>query len=236
MARITSLLAFGAAILSAIGVAQAGDGNPPPWRGLPLTTTQGWQFLNGPGQGQPNMPGAHNPYQWPVAPFPQFLGPTTDPTGAPTAQYGTWQIPGTTTPLPGWCVQPGGALEFLIPNNWDPFTIKEVWAQIKYAGATPSIGGVGFRPDGQILSPGFPPLGGPTFTPSPSPVFPGMWEYTLRMQFDGNPAWEIIRIQNNSQTENMYIFQVVIDTICPTPGTAAAGLLGLGVLAQRRRR
>lgn len=210
---VTSVLATGAAAL-------AGDHNPPPWRGLPNSTTQGWTFVNGAQQGQlpdPTVAPFHNPYS--MLPF------TDHPV--------VWSF-GNTAPSPdgGLTILPGGWIDFLIPNNFDPTTPKEIWVQIKFSGPIPGVAAQGYDTAGQNLTPVI--FGNPIAGPSPIPGT-NIFEMTFVLRFDVNPYGEIVELFNNS-TAPLTIYQVVIDTICPTPGTAAAGLLGVGLLASRRRR
>lgn len=221
MIRFSSL-ACGAAIAGAIvSTAQAGDGNPPPWRGQPLSTTQGWNFVNGIQQGQSPNPA--------VAPFnnPYSFLPFTD--------HPIVYDFGGVTPLGevgGVVIAPNGFIDFLIPNNIDPTTEKEIWVQIKFSGPIPQILAAGFNGNGGQITPLA--FGQPQSGPNPIPGT-NIFEMTFVMHLPVNPAGEIVEIFNNTAAP-ITIYQVVIDTICPTPGTAAAGLLGMGLMASRRRR
>ena len=193
----------------------ADDLFPPPWRGQPDTTMAHWTFDN---QNNPLFPDQwNNPY-----------GLITTPVLLGTYQY--FPPPGVTGATSvGWAVLPPsfGSISFVIPNaNEPPPHEKQVYIQIVYTGA---INVQVTDPAGNVFAPF-----GPTSTPLVLPS--GALYQSFSFTYPGCPPFETIRISNASASNNAFISQVVIDTICiPTP-TSSAALALVGLAAARRRR
>jgi hypothetical protein len=194
--------------------ALAGDLNPPPWRGQPGTTFQYWQFASN---------------------TDIFPNPFNNPNGVPSIGTGgvgiSWQPGPAGTGV--WCINPGGFLPFIIPNDNEPTMHKELWFQIKYYSP-------GTEPAVSVTD----PLGAGPWAPGPfvmtptviSPGPPPLWYSAGSYVRDYCPAFETVTIRNPNPNEPIYIEQFVVDTRC-IPAPAGLGVLAAaGVLASHRRR
>ncbi len=224
------LCAAAAVLFASASSAFAGDFNPPPWRGAPLSTWQIWGF------GAPD-PIPQPPDQWfqnPPLSFPAGMLPQgamgMDPEWLPTVGTPGGGASGV------WCLWPMEALCFRVPNydNHNPYKLVRI--QIKY-----------FNPENTTGGPPVPPLIeiGPDVVPSEiiplgsaaEPIDPsglGFWNLSFDFEIRPNPAEEFIYIRNGKNSQ-IYIDQVVIDTIC-VPGAPAFGLAAVAGLAAFRRR
>lgn len=227
-----------AGFLSITSNASADDFAPPPWRGGPNYTLQGWEFMT-PG-GAIQVPGgyaeiANDPniaQHWgngPVpffAPIPPFGLSTPDPlaTWPDNMQWTGHDGDG------GWTAGLGGAEMMLwIPNWIDNEDQKWLRIQLTYAGQPPQIepifGGFGNNPNNTV--PGV-PLGLPT------PIDP--FHYYQDWEIRPNPDWERIPLFIPQGTT---IDEIVIDTISftiPEPTTATLLVVGITAMTARRRR
>jgi hypothetical protein len=193
------------------GSAWAGDQNPPPWRGTPGSTFQLWQFLSNTDV-FPNV--SNNPFGT------GSIGPGS--TGV------EWQPGPLGTGV--WCINPGGALYFTIPNVDRPMDPKELYYQIKYfsPGTEPSV--TVNNPDGSTWGPG-----AITGTPTRDPLTGQWYNFSTRVNPFCPPS-ERICIGNPNPNEPIYIEQFVVDTRCIPSPAGACVLAGVGALGLVRRR
>lgn len=211
-------------LLSMVGVAGnalGDDLNPPPWRGLPLTTYAEWEFLNP-------------------------LGGIPDGPGQPIVGDGAGgQLP-TVTPVGGihwdpvfngsWIGDTGGGLEFFIPNWIDQEPWKWLQVQITYM-PNPLVGPpsvqnlVAFDPNG-ISGIGQVSANDVLIDP-----LNNLFHRTEVWQIFPNPDWERFFIPIYP---DVVVTQVVVDSwSVPEPGTFALSAVGAALVAatiRRRRR
>jgi hypothetical protein len=202
------------AVVSLAAPALADDLFPAPWRFLPGTTVQHWDFTAGPGGGAPDALPLNNPFGSPM------MSPGAGAVWFPAANGRTdiWDLSGN------------GSLTFDIPNTGNQNNQKEVWLQVTYfsAATTP--------PPSYTVTSSVAP-----FTQISSQVtpLPGGWFHELtRWATPVCPPVEKIAIFPSQVGAITLIDQVVVDTRCfpiPTPGAATALALG-GLVALRRRR
>lgn len=207
-------LALSSALILVCSWAVADDLVPPPWqRGMPNSTYQEWDFPDG--QLQPANPGYINPNGVPI----QIPGGTTGPTAWQPTFAGRTGV---------WCIGPNGELVFMIPNNPVPENEKHIWAQITWfvAPGDPSVTVVPFGPPA-----------GQARTVGTIDLAEGWHHSTFEFILPEQPEVEFFHIVNHLPDTNVYIDQVVIDTLCvPEPASMAAVALGLGALIRRRRK
>lgn len=205
------------AILSLSGSAFADDLFPAPWRFLPGTTVQHWDFTAGPAGGLGGAPDA--------LPLNNIYGPPTL-----TASTGATWLPAAFGRNQVWDLSGGGGLSFFVPNTANPVNQKEVWLQVTY------LANAAIPPPSLTVSSNFglfTQIGGALNTP-----LTNGWTHQLtRWVTPICPPFERITISPSQVGAITLIDQVVIDTQCaiPTPGAAATLALG-SLLALRRRR
>ena len=208
MLKYASLLG---ALLGLAPVSMADDLNPPPWRGLLGSTFQHWGF-NQPSTGGPQLPDSgslQNPnLGQPALFFPGNSGWT------PTFQGRTGIV----------TLGPGVPITFRIPNfDGGPEMTKHIWLQRTWWSALPTAQVV--LPTGAHITPGF---------VNTVPLAGGWNHTTATWSLDHCPPMEDVTITNLT-TSDVFLDQVVIDTICvPEPASMVA--LGLGAVALLRRR
>lgn len=213
--EIRLALAGLAVALAATHITAADDLAPPWWRGLPGSTWQHWDFSAGPGGGPPDA-GSFNPYGVPIlTPLAHaFWLPVAPPPPGPSPRADVWFING-----------PAG-LFFDVPNSPQPKPQKWIRIQVTFLDVIPDVfillpgGGGGF-------------LGAPNVTtPLPDPWIHAYWDVVLPF----NPPMESILI-GAPLGGNIFVDQVVIDTICiPAPGAGIVLGLALCTCTSRRRR
>lgn len=205
------LLVAGVCLVCAVGGAWADDLNPPPWRGMPGTTFQQWEFLTPNPMPLPDL--VINPYgQDEAQVWPGTGQQWWDIWGG---QQGVWPL--------------SGAMEFYIPNQPITNDYKDVWIQITWAKqAFVSEPVLSSTPGGAVSLLSQVDIG-PTGEPPPAGA--NWWHSTYLIHIEPNPNFETIRIDGTIMVD-----EVVIDTIC-IPEPAGLGLLALGtlVLGWRRR-
>lgn len=210
MRQALVVLVTGALIVS---VAAADDLIPPPWeRGTPGSTFQEWTFDGPPaaGDGYYLPEAVDNPFGDPVVYDPYYWD-------------GDWleTFEGRTGVIHPW-----DWIEIHLPNDPTPRPTKEIYIQITYWA------------DGEIPDPDvYVPAGGDTITLLDSlDLEDGWWYDRWHITIEPNPDFEEIDFWPlDGSTYDMYIDQIVVDTICiPEPG--ALSLLALGGLVFLRRR
>ncbi|MBU0640468.1 MAG: PEP-CTERM sorting domain-containing protein [Planctomycetes bacterium] len=129
-----------------------------------------------------------------------------------------------------WYIDPYDYIEIINDNDPEPRPLKEVYLQITWW-ADPS----GF--DGDRPAPEFYDTpGGSDFVIDIEEDLGGGWWYTrYYATIKPNPNWEEIDLWAEGYGWEMYIDQIVLDTIC-LPEPSALALLGLGGLLILRRR
>ncbi len=219
------LCAAGAMLFASAATAMAGDLNPPPWRGDPLSTYQVW------GMGQPD-PIPQPPDQ--LFQNPSLTGPVFMDLQGAMGMLPNWLPEVTTSTGVGsgvWCLWPQEALYFSIPNydNHNPFKYVRLQFKVFNPSAPPgTTGDLRVEVTGDFLGASGDFTG---FQPLPN----GFVNVTVDIFLEPNPSFEVIYIRNIKNSQ-IYIDQVVIDTIC-VPGAPAFGLAGIvGLAAFRRRR
>ncbi len=201
---------------------RADDINPPPWRGLPLTTVAQWEFLN------PNI-------GTPDGPIPTVVGD-----GGGTPYYATTGELNWDPVFDGSWIggDHGGHLNFYIPNWIDEEPWKWLQVQITY------------RPDPEY--PTFPPYVTQLTANDPMGISginqvsatnilinptDNLWHRTELWQIFPNPNSEQFLI---AIFPDVVVAQVVVDSwSVPEPGTmslAGLGAIMLGYRAWRRRK
>ncbi len=194
-----------------VSVSVADDLNPPPWRGLPGTTTTEWLFTTP----DPN-------------PLPDFERNPYNPVGQGammrTEQNSFWEQ--------FWEGRNGvwhlsGGLDAWLWNRPEPNPLKEIWVQVTWW-SDPLQGGIPLvtEVDGQVIYHDGIEIQG---LPHPN----GWITSTFLITLPYNPPWEEVFIRGD-----IWVDQLVIDTYCvPEPSTIIALVGGFGsLLAFRRRR
>ena len=209
-----------AALVVFSAVAQAEDLFPPVWRtdpkGLAPTTYQRWEFTTGDNPAAPdefaNSFGDPDATTYNVSiSFPrETYWMATD---IASGRQGVWRINSESDSF----------ISLQIPNNPDENAEKWIWLQVTYSD------GIGHQP---VLQ---------TEPPSMSidlvesrPLADGYYHDTFLIVIQPNPVEEVIEIY--PRYCNIYIDEIVVDTICiPEPATLALLAAG-GVLSVLRRR
>ena len=160
----------------------------------------------------------------------EFSTNNPNPTPEPGYLY-PWGLPTTqVTPglfqswLPDWNGRTGvwplsGEIDVTIPNRPEASPDKYIWVQLTWAQQAPNVFPV-------VSETRF---GVPSTIVHEIPLPNGWFHTTYQIHLQPNPDWEKILI-----TGAVNVDEMVIDTICPEPGTL--GLLVLGGLAVLRRR
>jgi len=207
-------------------MAHADDVIIPPWRGMPGSTVQEWDFTT---DANPALPENYaNPYGTPSATI--SLG---------FAASGYWE---TYPPIPGgrvgvWDIGRGideedpaiGRITLVIPNtvNTDPTSYKEIWVQVTY------YKDLTMAPIVEV--PGGVLLGGESRRIEIVPMWGEWWLDQTMWRIEPNPTQETILITGHDW--GSMIDQVVVDTICiPEPATMSLVGVGCVLLFARRRR
>jgi hypothetical protein len=227
MKRALQREAMGAAMVAAALVFAsaattfADDLSPPPWRGDPYSTVQGWSFAT-------NL----NPAPSDLVSI-QVTGDTDPNQTGPMA---------TMSPELSWLPGPSGEgiwaadhnenglIQFYLPNWLDFLPEKWLHVQVTYG----YLGGPTVAPHGQTIT-GFDNVVGPNIVVVgfPSINDNGINFLTEDWVIQPNPDWEIYYLE---VPMGSYVEQVVIDTIS-VPEPAAVGLFALaGLLCVRRSR
>ncbi|MEX2169188.1 MAG: PEP-CTERM sorting domain-containing protein [Pirellulales bacterium] len=228
-----------AATVSPFSSALADDFAPPPWRGGPNDTLQGWEFLDAGNQvstgGYAKVADDPNVAQrWGNGPVPFFVpvpgigSSTPDPLATWTDTW-TWD-PGADGDG-GWTPQfIPGSMTLWIPNWIDNELLKLLRIQFTYDGLPPEILGPilgGFGTDPLNTVPG---------TPVGPPVFVDNRHYYQDWRIVPNPHWDRIGLLVPVGTR---LDEIVVDTISftiPEPSSALLMALALvGILAWHRR-
>lgn len=213
------------------------DFNPPTWRGLPQSTTQGWDFIFG-NTGAGDLPDnrvvpLRNPNELPDHIVPFTTNPTTPCVLAVHRQRVSQPNIGDDflTLLGTEPEQEDSFLLIGIPNfEGDSSTRLRIQLTYRIASlpAISVLNAVGYtaQPDNMLLS----------FNESdrPDPELNGWRQATVDYEFSRTPQWHAVVIVNDSGLE-LDIRGIVIDTVVPAPG-AFAVLAGAGIVAAGRRR
>jgi len=229
--RLSAAVAACAVTAGSFSAAMADDLNPPPWRGGPLSVYAEWDW-------------AQPPANWLFMPpdvFTTWSG-TSDPGVGPNGEtlYMGFNTHAEVDVTTNWVWDPGdgdGGLVPVVPGgagiafkvqNWvDLMPEKWLRIQVTYIDTL----GFGMPTMDQVIGyvePAGTPYPGSFVGGSSQP--PNYW-YEDWMILP-NPHWDYITLH---VPEGTILDQVVIDTISiPAPATAA--LLGIGLLAARRRR
>jgi hypothetical protein len=217
LAAVFGLVVF----LMAATFALADDLNPPPWRGLPGTTFQKWEFsvddrtpdpdsVNNP-YGNPQM--TVTPTRWPPLPDPGFEWADTF-----QGRQGVYSL--------------SGEIDTTIPNQGELNPEKHIRLQMTWFFQEEFnwVDKPEYRP--YVVS----PLGGGQtyFTLTEEDLLENGWHHTT---FDAvispNPPFETITLSGA-----YYVDELVIDTLCPEPSTivlAVMGLIGLAIMHPWRK-
>jgi hypothetical protein len=199
-------LALGLIIGAVVGSALADDLYPPPWRGLPGSTYQQWEFSTNANPAAPTY--VNNPYGTPSA---MVLGnfPYTRWKNTDYGHQGVWQFE--------------DFMVFMLPNADIQNPVKYIWVQVTYSadgGADPMLFTI-------------PPDVGVVQTVNKTQLDAYYWHGTYLLTIEPNPVSEQLWLEPRDCT--IYVDQVVIDTICiPEPSVFALMALG-GILSLRRR-
>jgi hypothetical protein len=208
MKKMKKLLLAVAMLAIIVSVSVADDLNPPPWRGLPGTTTTEWLFNTQNPQPPPDF--ERNPYNREGHGAMMTTEPNTfwEPFWA--NRTGVWHL--------------SGGLNAWLWNRPEPNPLKEIWVQITWWSDLP-----GMMPIVTERAPGTPDgrLVGDILQ------LDGWRTSTFLITLPYNPPWEEVIIRGD-----IWVDQLVIDTYCvPEPSTIIALVGGLGsLLAFRRRR
>jgi hypothetical protein len=197
-----------AVLLAVPAMAWADDYNPPPWRGDPGWTYARWEFMT------PDL--MPPPDQW------------DNPFGPPELEvnpFGDGWMPGYQGREGVWPLS--GEIWVDIFNYPEPNDEKWIWVQLTWA---PMMGEPTPFPNvEEIFNEGGPY---PGMEIDRQPAFPGDWTYsTFLIELPFNPQFETVYIWGD-----IYVDELVIDTICIPEPTSMAMLLGGCVLVLRRRR
>jgi hypothetical protein len=215
MAKFVRIAAVVLFALSICAAASADDLNPPPWRGLPGSTFQMWEFSTPAPVSTPDL--MNNPYGVPEAhAYPGTGQVWTDLWGG---RQGIWPLSGT--------------IETYIPNTNTPNPIKRIWVQLTWAkqvsSSTPVVWEMGSGLQGSLVNQS---IIGPTGSGYPSDFW---YHSTYLITLPFNPAFEWVKIDGT-----LLVDEMVIDTQCvPEPSSLMAlggGLLALAGLVSRKRR
>lgn len=221
-------------LISFVPSAHADDFAPPPWRGGPNYTLQGWEFLS------PGTPVQGGSYLFADDPaVAQHWGNGPVPFFTPVAGIGNSTPDPLATWTDGMTWDPGsdgdgglsgpGAMAFWIPNWIDNEQLKWMRIQVTFQGPAPLViglqGGFGNDPNNTVSA-----------TPLSSFVFIDNNHYYQDWQIVPNPHWERFGFEFGSNTR---LDELVIDTISftiPEPGTVTLLVLGAVALTTRNRR
>lgn len=216
IAGAVALFVFSLTLLIVPSISRGDDFNPPPWRGVgPFSTVQAWDF----------NPPPQNPAPPDGAPTLQQYGNSG---GVPTVTFLNMHFT-TSGPDGGWVPNDpaGGAMDVFCPNWIDNEPLKYIRVQITAIGnpnTPPVISGVdgtqgsGAVTAGQPISP---------LTPADPIHFWQDWA------IQPNPYFENIHI---NVPADMFVTQLVVDTISFPEPMAAAGVMAAFPLFRRGRR
>lgn len=199
--------------------ALADDLNPPPWdRYGPTSTFSQWSFdTNGlaPEYIQPEV--GYNPFGECYISVPN----------APTYDYWMDSFEGRQGV---WYIAPYDWVEIINDNDPTPRPLKEIYLQITWWADPSGLNGDRPMPEFYATS------GGSAFETTVELDLGGGWWYTRwHATIEPNPPWEEIDLWSDGSGWEMYISQIVLDTIC-IPEPASFMLLGFaGLLTLRRR-
>jgi hypothetical protein len=220
--RSLMALVAGVASLGLVGVAQADDLFPPPWRGDPGSTFQHWTFDDDDNPAEPEF--WDNPYGTATAtmsgPMANWLGSDGFP------REGLWGDL--------------DAMDLWVPDHPEPLPYKDIWLQVTYMYV--NLGVFQYRaptvdiPGAEYLE------GDDVFLEYNNPDFPELGEWRLQFskwRIEPNPPEETIALTwppFGGEWPRGVVDQVVVDTICiPEPAGLALLVLGGALLMVRRR-
>ncbi|MBT3202374.1 MAG: PEP-CTERM sorting domain-containing protein [Phycisphaerales bacterium] len=224
--RNTVIVWFGLAslVLSASGVL-ADDLNPPPWRHADRTTFQAWEFgaddATAPEDGFTMPPNEPLPAFPKAEPYAFITGGTWIDDPDDTARQGVWSL--TTDPTSSWMN--------LFISNYSGGAEKKVWLQLTWM-ANPKPFPV--VPDGApavSVQPGFSPTPVPLSLISEQDLGDEWFHSTYLVTLEPNPEFEMFIISGD-----IMIDEVVVDTICPEPGTLMLLCVGIPLALKRKRK